>query len=137
MSGMLCPMAGLYGHSFSMYTEPDTWRGKYNQLEQEYLATRKPVRQCIEFTEPPKPFPYTTFRNQIVEEELEYNRVYCPIVSLDGSVDYSMKAEDVKQAVAASNSLNAPVTSLFTIRSEDDTTGVLEIDTDDDYDDYM
>ena len=129
MSGMICPMTSIYEHSFSQYSEPDTWPSNYKALEKEYLKTQKEVIDAIEFTQEPEPFPYKTFRNQIVEEELEYNRVICPIESLDGSVDYSMNAEDLKQHSQNSNELQAPVTSLFVIREdENDQTGVLQVE---------
>ena len=135
MSGMICPMTNIYEHSFSQYEEPDTWPTTYAQLLKEFKKTQKKVPDAIEFTEPPAPFPYKTFRDQIVEEELEYNRITCPIESIDGSVDYSMNAETIRQNVPSNTELNEPVSSLFNIREDDDDdTGVLHLD--DDYDDY-
>lgn len=134
MSGMICPMTNIYNHSFSKYVEPDTWPKSYKALEKQFLKTQKKVKECIEFEEEPAPFPYWTFRNQIVEEELEYNRVYCPLESMDGSIDYSMSSETIRQNVPASSELDTPVSSLFTIRDdEDDMTGVLDTD---DFDDF-
>ena len=134
MSGMICPMTSIYEHSFSQYEEPDTWPSNYQELLDQYNKIAKKSEDPIEFTETPEPFPYKTFRDRIVEEELEYNRVYCPLESIDGSVNYSMNAETIIQNTPSSSELQEPVSSLFNIRDDDDDeTGALPIDDDDDY----
>jgi hypothetical protein len=136
MSGMICPMTNIYDHSFSQYEEPDTWPASYQELLAQFNDTQKPVDSAIEFTQPPEPFPYKTFRDRIVEEELEYNRITCPIEDMDGIIDYSMNAETIIQNTPSGNELQEPVSSLFNIRDDDDDEmGVLPID-DDDYEDY-
>lgn len=131
MSGMICPMTNIYERSFSQYKEPDTWKESYAKLEKEFLKTQKPHRSPIEFTEEPRPFPYTTFRSKIVEEELEFNRIRCPIESLDGTGDFGMDLNTMKQSIPQGSEIQQPIQSLFTIREdEDDDTGVLEIDDD-------
>lgn len=81
MNGFLCPMAKVYNHSFSQYKEPDEWENGYRPLANQYKdGTDSPLEF---FDESKKPvFQYQNFRDQIVDEELEIDRVTCPIYSL-------------------------------------------------------
>lgn len=89
MSGMICPMTQLYGNdcSFSNYMEPNTWRENYKPLNDAYYAgTIKP----IEFEKEPEPINYSARREEIVQEEIDINRIICPIVNInDPSILYT------------------------------------------------
>lgn len=111
MSGMICPMAKLYGDdsSFSDYQEPNEWRDNYAPYNKEY---RKGVVEAITFTNPQE-INYMEKREQIVQEELDINKIVCPIENIkDKSILYTcsqVKLDEIKE--------EKPV-SLFTITHE-------------------
>ena len=82
MSGMICPMAKLYGNdsSFSDYQEPNEWRNNYFPIEAKYKeGTRKPLT----FDKEPEGYDYLGMREKIVQEELYINRIRCPITNIN------------------------------------------------------
>ena len=82
MSGMICPMAKLYGNdsSFSDYQEPNEWRNNYFPIEAKYKeGTRKPLT----FDKEPEGYDYLGMREKIVQEELDINRIRCPITNIN------------------------------------------------------
>ena len=82
MSGMICPMAKLYGNdsSFSDYQEPNEWRNNYFPIEAKYKeGTRKPLT----FDKEPEGYDYLGMREKIVQEELDINRIRCPIININ------------------------------------------------------
>jgi hypothetical protein len=111
MSGMIVPMVKLYGpdKSFSEYEEPNTWRESYAKLDEEY---RKNVDSPLTFNKE-IPIDYEANRERIVQEELDINRITCPIRNIhDSSILYTCsqaKLEEMKEEKP---------TSLFTITQE-------------------
>ena len=82
MSGMICPMAKLYGNdsSFSDYQEPNEWRNNYFPIEAKYKeGTKKPLT----FDKEPEGYDYLGMREKIVQEELDINRIRCPITNIN------------------------------------------------------
>lgn len=112
MSGIICPMAKLHGadKSFSVYDEPNTWRDNYASLNQKYTEG---VKQAITFDRPPEPIDYEARRQQIVDEELDINKIKCPIINInDPSILYTCSQAKIDSIN------NQEVKSLFTILDE-------------------
>lgn len=112
MSGMLCPMANLYGpdKSFSEYNEPNTWRELYAPFNNEY---RQGTRVPIQFDREQEQIDYMAKREQIVREELDMNRIRCPITNInDPSVLYTCSQVELDKAN------NEAPKSLFTINPD-------------------
>lgn len=89
MSGMICPMAKLYGdHSFSDYQEPNTWKETWKPIENKL----KEGLQCpVRFINEQPPVSYYDIRDKIVDEDLQLNRVTCPIRStVDPNMNFTM-----------------------------------------------
>ena len=91
MSGMICPMADIYGTSFSEYEEPNTWREQYGKLQTEW---KKEVIQPLIFEKEPEKTDYYAIRQKIVEEDLELTKVICPIYSDDPNINFAAYAEE-------------------------------------------
>ena len=113
MSGMICPMAKLYGHdcSFSEYQEPNEWRQNFAPIQ---AQLNEGTIEPISFTKEEQ-VDYMARREEIVQEELEINRVICPLVStIDPEnitfTDYDTKVNDI---------INEKPPSLFTIIKEE------------------
>ena len=88
MSGMICPMADIYGTSFSEYEEPNTWREQYGNLQKEW---KKDAKQAISFSKEPEKPDYYAIRNKIVEEDLELTKITCPVYNIsDPTIVYTM-----------------------------------------------
>lgn len=112
MSGILCPMKKLYNRSFSEYEEPNSWRQDWEPIKEEY---KKDVQSPIQFTRPVEQFSYTDLREKIIEEELEINRVICPITNInDPNILYTCSGQQIEES-----KLEKPK-SLFTIRKDDE-----------------
>ena len=113
MSGMICPMADVFGTSFSEYEEPNTWKEQYGNLQKEW---KKDAIQPISFdVEPEKP-DYYAIRNKIVEEDLELTKIIAPIYNEDPNIVYtaygaSLEKEEKKKATSD--------LSLFVLKEED------------------
>lgn len=111
MSGMMCPMAKLYGddNSFTEYQEANEWRENYAPMQKQYMeGIEDPVIFTKELHED-----YMARREQIVQEELEITRIECPIENIyDKTVTYG-----VERIIA--NSSEAPkMKSLFEASDE-------------------
>ena len=112
MSGMLCPMANLYGpdKSFSEYNEPNTWKELYAPFNNEY---RQGTRVPIQFDREQEQIDYMAKREQIVREELDMNRIRCPITNInDPSILYTCSQVELDKAN------NEAPKSLFTINPD-------------------
>lgn len=81
MSGMICPMAKLYGeeHSFSDYQEPNEWRDNYGKYQTEVLNG---TRDAFTFINEPE-YVYGTRKNEVVEEALDINKIRSPFHTKD------------------------------------------------------
>ena len=111
MSGMICPMAKLYGEdkSFSEYKEPNEWRENYAPLNAKY---REGTQSPVNFTRPLE-VDYLAKREQIVQEELDINRIVCPVENIhDKSILYTCS-----QAILDGIKEEKPA-SLFTVTEE-------------------
>ena len=117
MSGMICPLAGLYNdHSFSEYTEPNTWRENYEPMHNDQEMLRPNATCPIHFKDPSLNvgIPYDTYRAMIEKEELQITKVTCPIKSLtDPNMSYGCETINaIKTSV--------PMKSLFTVIADED-----------------
>lgn len=110
MSGMICPMTKLYNNSFSEYDEPNSWRETFKPMKDEYYAnTFRPVS----FLENPSIIDYNSARQKIVDEELELNKVTCPIEHIsDPSILFTCSQAKIEKRN------DEPISSLFRIRKE-------------------
>ena len=111
MSGMICPMAKLYGEdkSFSEYKEPNEWRENYAPLNAKY---REGTQSPVNFTRPLE-VDYLAKREQIVQEELDINRIVCPVENIhDKTILYTCS-----QAILDGIKEEKPA-SLFTVTEE-------------------
>ncbi len=86
MSGMICPMADIFGTSFSEYEEPDTWKEQYGPLQEEW---KKDAIKPLIFDKEPEAPDYYAIRNKIVEEDLELTKVIAPIYNEDPNIQYT------------------------------------------------
>jgi hypothetical protein len=110
MSGMICPMTKIYNHSFSEYEEPNTWREEWKPIKEEY---KKDKIVPISFDSEPKGFDFYKLREEIVQEELELNKVICPIENIyDPNILYTCSAQQIEK-------VQEKPKSLFTIRKND------------------
>ena len=112
MSGMICPMAKLYGpdKSFSEYEEPNTWRDMYKQYNDQYHSNAK---QAISFDREQPAYDYMSKREQIVQEELDINRIRCPVTNInDPTILYTCSQAQINQTK------DDKPKSLFTIRED-------------------
>lgn len=112
MSGILCPMAKLYnGRSLSEYEEPDTWNENYAPIKEEYKAGKT---NPISFDRPPEQFDYYGLRDQIVQEELELNKIICPVENIyDPKVLYTCSSVEIEKVA------DDKPKSLFTIYKDE------------------
>jgi hypothetical protein len=97
MSGMLCPMVKLYGedNSFSNYQEPNTWRELYKPIMEELKSG---ASSPVTFDKELEPVDYAARRENIVQEELDMNRVTCPIENInDPSILYTCSQAQIEQ----------------------------------------
>jgi hypothetical protein len=111
MSGMICPMTKIYDHSFSEYEEPNTWKDSYNPLVEEYKNGKA---QPIEFEREIEKFNFNKLRDQIVQEELELNKIICPVENIyDPNILYTCSSAQIEKQVEQPK-------SLFTIRKDNE-----------------
>lgn len=97
MSGMLCPMAKLYGDdkSFSEYKEPNTWKELFAPYNNEY---RNGTRVPVQFDHEEKAYDFMAAREKIVREELDINKIRCPVSNInDSSVLYTCSEVELNQ----------------------------------------
>lgn len=110
LSGMICPMTKLYNNSFSEYEEPNTWKENYAPLKAEYKGNSI---SPIDFDVPPAPYEFYKLREQIVQEELELNKIICPVENInDPNILYTCSAQQIEQQETQ------PTKSIFNIRKD-------------------
>lgn len=117
MSGLVCPMTKLYKDNyFSDYQEPNYWEEQTKPLQTNFFHTDKPnLKPAI--TIDPNTIPsYMELREKVIQESLDIDRPICPIYSLDGSVEYTMYAAQLKKEAEENNQKK----SLFTIVEDND-----------------
>lgn len=109
LSGMLCPMVQLFNdNSFSEYQEPNTWKDSFAPINEAYHQGHVPP---IIFDQAPPQGDYYQLRERVIEEELELNRIKCPIENIDDpSIQYTCSVQQVAQQDAT------PVKSIFNIK---------------------
>ncbi|MBR6289160.1 MAG: hypothetical protein IKR19_07495 [Acholeplasmatales bacterium] len=120
MSGMICPMAKLYGEdkSFSQFEEPNEWRDKYLPIQNKYnddirkVANIKPAATFDKDTD--ELARYAANRERIVQEELNINRIRPALVS---TIDPEHIFFTCSQA-QLDKAKNEQPKSLFTIRED-------------------
>lgn len=94
MTGMICPMANITDNSFSEYDEPITWAKQFAPIMEKY---KKGKTNPLEFSgEIPKPS-YYDIREQIVSEELDLNRITCPVFNDNPNVLYTCSEQIIEQ----------------------------------------
>jgi hypothetical protein len=98
MSGMICPMAPMYGHSFSQYEEPNSWKENWDPVKQAYFGN---AAKPVEFEGGEPKLDFFKLREQVTQEELDLNRVVCPISSIDNSTfSYGCSVKQIEQRFA-------------------------------------
>lgn len=109
LSGMLCPMTTIYeDDSFSQYEEPNTWRENFADIQKRFVGDRI---NPITFDRPYPQYEYYNLRDQVIKEELELNRIICPIENInDPTISYTCAFKE------AEKQSNAPVKSLFVLK---------------------
>lgn len=112
-SGVLCPMLKLQPDGFiTDYQEPNTYNEKYGYIREQYKQGKD---QPITFDRPPEQFPYDKLRDEIIAENLELNKIVCPIESLtDPNIVYTCSSAKIEKEE------KQPIKSLFTIRNDED-----------------
>lgn len=109
MSGMICPMAKLYGNddSFSNYQEPNEWRDNFKPLNDEY---NEGCTSPISFTgDAPMPN-FIGRRDEIIQKALDIDKLECPIINIKDPLGvlytrYADKLEEMKKEEADQKSL--------------------------------
>lgn len=114
MSGMICPMAKLYNNSFSEYYEPVTWKESYKPIDEKYMENKI---SPVDFEKPLEEFDYAKLRDKIIQEELELNRVICPVENMyDQNILYTCSSAIIENRAEEEEQIK----SLFTIRKDDE-----------------
>ena len=129
MSGTICPLAKLYpGNSFSEYEEPHFWEEQYKHYQTDWMDAHYPDRiNPIVFNEPLN-IDITAPRKQVIKENLDIDKVICPVVdATDPSIEYSI----ARSQMALEYEEESNVKSMFTIVQDGKETSI-----DDSYDDY-
>lgn len=89
LSGTLCPMAEEFDGSFSDYQEPNEWKDSYTNMLNEYHSLQG-MTQAFELKKQ-LGLTYDYVKEDMVKETLEtYQKMICPIIDLDGKIDYSL-----------------------------------------------
>lgn len=124
MSGMICPMANIEpDNSFSKYEEPNTWREQFAPIRDRYYkGTIKPIR----FINNDNEFIKMSAREKIVQEELDINKIICPIKSVNGDYNFTCSQQQINEIEKEKPK------SLFNI-SDSPTTILIDNFDDDDY----
>lgn len=90
LSGSICPMADVeQDGSFSNYTEPNSWRDDYRTMLNEFHQL-KGMQQAIDIRKN-LGLTYDYVKDDMVRETLTtYKKLICPIIDLNGKIDYSI-----------------------------------------------
>lgn len=136
LGGTICPMAEEFDGSFSDYQEPNSWKEQYSQTLREYNELEGIV-QAIELKKN-LGLTYDHVKEDMVKETLEtYKKFICPIVDLDGKIDYSIPESveyTIKGLVEGSDEGDIVFSSEPTMYGPS-VDGLMEQDDDDYYDD--
>lgn len=79
MTGIICPMADMYDSSFTEYEEPHDWAERFQPIKDKYYEGKE---KPIEFEKEPE-YDFTFFRREVEKEQLEFNRIECPVFNID------------------------------------------------------
>ena len=112
MTAMICPLTDTHGPWFTDFKEPNTWNDTLDKLNKSYYGANN-IHSAISFTQPIDFSEYDYIKNNIVKENIELNRIICPIKDLNGIEDYS--GIERKSVVPNENKFNGELKSLFTI----------------------
>ena len=112
MTGIICPMAQLYDNNyFSDYQEPNYWEEKFKPMQTDFFKKDKPnLRTPIHIPNDVPPS-YLGLRETVIKESLDLDTPICPLYSLDGSMEYTMYASQLRKEAEQ----NEKKKSLFTI----------------------
>ena len=88
MSGMLCPMAEINNNSFTDYEEPNNWDETFLSRKKQYEKEHKKKVPFIYDKEYDHSFNYDYIKDMMIERSLDVDRKQCPIIDLDGKIDY-------------------------------------------------
>ena len=118
LSGTICPMAHDYvDGSFSEYEEPNSWRELYDDILNDYHKLTG-MQQAIEIQKT-LGLTYDYIKDDMVRETLiTYQKLICPIIDLDGKIDYS-RNESVEYVIKNNSTNPADDTGDIVIATED------------------
>jgi hypothetical protein len=89
LSGIICPMAKIYGDSFSDYQEPNGWKQFYMETISE-LKDMYNMKQAIEIRKK-LGLSFDGVKEEMVRETIEsYQRLIPVIIDLEGKKDYTL-----------------------------------------------
>lgn len=89
LSGIICPMAKIYGDSFSDYQEPNGWKQFYMETISE-LKDMYNMKQAIEIRKK-LGLSFDDVKEEMVRETIEsYQRLIPVIIDLEGKKDYTL-----------------------------------------------
>ena len=117
MSGMICPMANIFGTSFSEYDEPSTWNDQYGFLQKEW---KKDSIEPFTFSSEPEKPDYYAIRKKIVEEDLELTKVIAPMYNEDPNILYTVYGAMLENEKKQQQDNNDNEKSLFIFREDED-----------------
>lgn len=73
MTGMLCPMAKIYGNSFTDYQEPNDWDDKFLAQREEYFKANNKVDPFV-YEEGYKGFDYDYIKDEMIKRSIENDK---------------------------------------------------------------
>ena len=89
LKGTICPMANKYKDSFTDYEEPNSWKETYNNFWNQYKELNG-IMETIEFQKT-MGLSYDYVKEDMVRETITtYQKLICPVIDLDGKIDYSI-----------------------------------------------
>lgn len=138
MSGTICPMAKIYtGNSFSDYEEPNYWDKDILPIHRKWKKNNAPgeLINPIQFDGTVEDDKFSS-RQQVVAENIEIDKPICPIISVDGSFDYSIAGAKLRESIEADKNVKSLFNVSFDSFKEDSPS---DNDSEDDYyeeDDY-
>src|SRR5574344_238787 len=113
MSGTICPMAQIHnGNSFSDYEEPNFWEEQCKPYQTNFFTTAYPeVKSPITFSKTPEK-EYEKLRGEVVKENIEIDRVICPIFDTKDQ-DHDLSSAGLQ--LHKENQEDTHIKNLFTI----------------------
>jgi hypothetical protein len=119
MSGTLCPLGNLYSnegttsncgsYSFSNYQEPNFWNEKYKKYQTDFIKEDRPNLQPVLFFDKDQEPECFEYRQKIINESLEIDKVVCPFYDINTGEKYS----NVVQQLHKELENDANIKSLF------------------------